>query len=246
MTDKPVWNLPDVDRGADAIATCPLASTGPQKHRGRMREKLLANGAATLVDCEILEMLFFLGIPRRDTKPLAKSVINRFGSLAAVLSLSPRDLRTVPGIEPDCVVAIRLVQEAASQLARAEALDRPVLNNWEKLTGYLRDVMARDEVPRLHALFLDNRNRLIADEAQVEALAAAILPRLLIKRALELHATALILVQCHRPGEFAFSDEEVAVTSRIKKAAFVLSVTVHDHLLGHAGEWISLRRQGLL
>ena len=246
MSREPVRGVFAVDRSVQEATQRPFASTGPEGHRGRMRERLLINGASALVDYEVLEMLLFLGIPRRDTKPLAKATINRFGSLAAVLSAPASELRSAPGFEAGCVVAIRLVQEAALRLARAEAAERPLLNNWERLTSYLGDALARGDTSCSRVLFLDNRNRLLVDEVRTEPLDSPTFPRAVVKRALELHATALILVGCRSGGELAFSDSEVAATARVKKAAAVLSMVLHDHLLMGDGEWASLRRQGLL
>ena len=236
----------DAASGRHGATPRPFTSTGPQGHRGRMRDRLLGNGAAALADYEILEMLLFLGVPRRDTKPLAKATINRFGSLAAVLAAPPRALREVPEIGPDCVVAIRIVQEATLRLAQAEAVEKPLLNNWERLTGYLDAALARDDRPSLRLLFLDNRNRLLADEVQELGLDDAAFPREVVRRALELHATALILVQGRAAGEHEFTDAEVTATARMRKAGAVLSITLHDHLLVGGGEIASLRRHELL
>ena len=246
MAREPGFGGPAAIAGAAPGGARPFLSTGPYGHRGRMRDKLLAHGASGLADYEILEMLLFLGIPRRDTKPLAKNTINQFGSLAAVLSARASDLGAIPGFKKDCVIAIRLVQEAAQRLAQAEAVERPILNNWDRLTRYLGEVLERDDSPCLRVLFLDNRNRLLADEVRAEPLEAAGFPRTVVKRALELHATALILVQIRAGGELDFSDAEVMATVLVKKAGAVLSVVLHDHLLVRKGEYASLRRQGLL
>ncbi len=222
----------------------PFASTGPQGHRGRMRERLLGAGPDGLADYELLEMLFFLGIGRRDTKPLAKAMINAFGSLAGVLSAPGEALVAAGGLGTESLTAIRLVEEAAARLARAEAVSRPVLSDWAQLMAYVeRPERARAEERRV--LFLDNRNRLLGDEAQSDG------PRWgqvrpLIERALALHATAMILLH-DRPDEAPLADPAaVAFVRRLREAGSALSVTVHDHLLLGEGDWISFQRHGLL
>ena len=143
----------------------PFPSTGPQGHRGRMREKLLERGPEALADYELLEMLLFFAFKTGDTKPLAKALINRYGSFAAVLAAPPRELLEARGLGPHSVSAIKLVQASALRLARAEVMERPVLNNWERLVDYLTAALARERVEQVRVLFLDPRNRLIADEA---------------------------------------------------------------------------------
>lgn len=241
LDDRPPAPLP-------ATTAKPFASTGPQGHRARMRERLLASGPDSMPDYEVLEMLLFLGIPRRDTKPLAKATINHFGSLAAVLGASPAELRAAPGLGPDSVAALKLVEAAAERLSRAEAMERPLLNSWSRLMEYL-EASPAGPAP-LRVLFLDNRNRLLADEPWAVPPDAPPQPRDVLTRALELHATALILLQRHPPGRAAGQPpagrEEAALSARLRRAASVLSVVLHDHLVLGGPEPVSLRREGLL
>ena len=216
----------------------PFASTGPHGHRQRMRERLLARGPGALADYEVLEMLLFLGIPRRDTKPLAKAAINRFGSLRAVLVAPETALRDMLGAAS--ATALGLVGQAADRLSQAEVRARPVLKDWAQLDGYL-DAAPTDA--GLRVLYLNNRNQLLSDEA-VEAEPAAV-SRDAVRRALALHATALILV-VSRPGAAAPDKEEVAAAKRLKQAAGVLSIALHDVLLAGGGPRVSFRRKGLL
>lgn len=206
-----------------------FASTGPHGHRARMRGKLLAHGPAGLADYELLEMLLFLGIPRRDTKPLAKATINRFGSLSEALAAAPEALAH---LGPGSVAALKLVEEAATRLARAEAQERPHLANWERLTDYLDRAPAG--VP-LRALFLNNRNRLLGDEAVGAA------ARDVAARALELHATAVILVCGAGPD-----GQAVAVARQLAQASGLLAIQLHDCVSGGPGRWASLRAAGAL
>ncbi len=203
-----------------------------------MRERLLARGPGALADYEVLEMLLFLGIPRRDTKPLAKAAINRFGSLRAVLVAPEAALRDMLGAASATVLG--LVGQAADRLSQAEVRARPVLKDWAQLDGYL------DAAPAgagLRMLYLNNRNQLLSDEA-LDADPAAV-SRDAVRRALALHATALILV-VNRPGATAPDKEEVAAAKRLKQAAGVLSIALHDVLLAGGGPRVSLRRKGLL
>jgi len=153
--------LPEADtsasRGSKAgyAGTSPFPSTGPHGHRSRMREKLLARGAGALADYELLEMLLFFAQPKGDTKPLAKAVINRFGSFAAVLTAPERELFATPGLGPHSVAAIKLVQASALRLARAEAMELPVLGNWDRLMDYLTAALSREKVEQFRVLFLD-------------------------------------------------------------------------------------------
>jgi DNA repair protein RadC len=226
----------------------PFASIGPHGHRERMRDKLLERGAEALADYELLEMLLFFAQPKGDTKPLAKGLINRFGSFASVLAAPSRDLFAAPGLGRHSVAAIRLVQASAQRLALAEVMNRPVLNNWDRLLEYLHTVLARERIEQFRVLFLDNKNRLLADEAQARGTVnhTPVYPREVVKRALELHATALILVHNHPSGDPTPSDDDIEMTQEVKIAAQALSIVLHDHLIVGNGRWVSLRQEGLL
>ncbi len=224
------------------------ASVGVHGHRERMRDKLLERGPDALADYELLEMLLFFAQPRGDTKPLAKKLVGRFGSFAAVLTAPQRDLFAVPGLGKQTIAAIKLVDASAKRLARAEVMDRPVLNNWDRLLEYLHAALAREKVEQFRVLFLDNRNRLLADEAQSRGTVnhTPVYPREVVKRALELNATGLILVHNHPSGDPTPSQEDLAMTQEVKRAAQTLSITLHDHLIIGNGRWTSLRQERLL
>jgi DNA repair protein RadC len=226
----------------------PFPSTGPHGHRGRMRDKLLERGPDALADYELLEMLLFFAFKTGDTKPLAKELINRYGSFAAVLAAPPRELLAARGLGPHSVSAIKLVQAAALRLARAEVMERPVLNNWERLVDYLTAALARERVEQVRVLYLDPRNRLIADEAQGKGTVnhTPVYPREVVKRALEVGATALILVHNHPSGDPTPSRADVEMTAEVKAAAAVFGIVLHDHLIVGRGRQTSLRREGLL
>jgi DNA repair protein RadC len=225
----------------------PFPSTGPHGHRQRMREKLLGRGADALADYELLEMLLFFAQPKGDTKPLAKRLINRFGSFGAVLSAEPADLMKASGIGEHGASAIKLVQASAVRLARADVQAAPVLSNWDALIGYLNAVQGRGRVEQFRVLFLDPRNRLLADEAQARGTVnhTPVYPREIVKRALELQATALILVHNHPSGDPTPSREDETMTHHIVAALAPVGVTVHDHIIVGNGRWLSFRREGL-
>jgi len=221
---------------------------GAEGHRARMRARLLSAGAEALADHEMLEMVLFLALPRRDTKPVARALLGRFGSFGAVIAAPVNDLRGVEGLGEAGTAALKLVQGAALRLVRAEVMERPVLSNWDRLLDYLSAALARERVEQFRVLFLDARNRLLADEAQSRGTVnhTPVYPREVVKRALELHATALILVHNHPSGDPTPSHEDVAMTEEVRAAASVLSVALHDHIIIGNGRWLSFRQQGLL
>nr|WP_321985159.1 JAB domain-containing protein [uncultured Lichenicoccus sp.] len=228
----------------------PFASTGPQGHRRRMRERLLAHGGTALADYEVLEMLLFLGIARRDTKPLAKALINSFGSLAAVLSASPEALQRQGGLTAECATLLRLPEVAAHRLSLAEARDHPILNNWERLHSYFETALTGAIPGQLRVLFLDNRNRLLADEAVEEAPPPGEEDRVraIMRHALGLHATALVVVRIVPSRAIAKSvlDTEAALSRELSRAAGPLAIIVHDHMLIGGENWVSLKQKGLI
>ena len=226
----------------------PFPSTGPQGHRGRMRERLLDRGAESLADYEMLEMILYASFRTGDTKPLAKKLINRFGSYAAVLAAPLPELLDMPGLGAHGAASIKLVHGSALRLARAEVMDQPVLNNWDRLMDYLTAALAREKVEQFRVLFLDPRNRLIADEAQARGTVnhTPVYPREVVKRALELHATALILVHNHPSGDPTPSRADIETTQEVKIAATALGIVLHDHIIIGQGRQLSFRREGLL
>jgi DNA repair protein RadC len=196
----------------------------------------------------MLEMVLFLALPRRDTKPIARALLGRFGSFGAVIAAPVNDLRGIEGLGEAGTAALKLVQGAALRLMRAEVMERPVLSNWDRLLEYLSAALARERVEQFRVLFLDARNRLLADEAQSRGTVnhTPVYPREVVKRALELHATALILVHNHPSGDPTPSHEDVAMTEEVRAAASALSLVLHDHIIIGNGRWLSFRQQGLL
>ncbi|MBP0465458.1 DNA repair protein RadC [Roseomonas sp. PWR1] len=224
------------------------AAPGHLGHRARMREKLLGAGPDALLDHELLEMVLFLALPRRDTKPIARALLARFGSFANAIAAPLQDLRGVEGLGEAGAAALRTVQAAALRLVRAEVMDRPVLNNWDRLLAYLSAAIAREKVEQFRVLFLDTRNRLIADEPQARGTVnhTPVYPREVVRRALELQATALILVHNHPSGDPTPSRADLEMTQEVKGAAAMLGIALHDHLIIGNGRHLSFRREGLL
>ncbi|MDJ0946702.1 MAG: DNA repair protein RadC [Kiloniellales bacterium] len=217
-------------------------------HRARLRARILDSGAESLADHEVLEFLLFGAQPRQDTKPLAKALIRRFGSLAAVLAADPAALRGVDGVGDAKIAALQVAREAAIRLAREDLRDRPILSSWERLVDYCRITLGHETVEQFRVLFLDRKNRLIADERQQKGTVdhTPVYPREVVKRALELGACALILVHNHPSGDPTPSPADIEMTRAVAAAAESLGIAVHDHLiLARSGE-TSLRGKGLI
>jgi len=229
-------------------SSAPMSSIGAEGHRDRMRTRVLAGQGDTMADYEMLELVLFVALPRVDTKALAKTLIARFGSYSAVIAAPPDELREIKGIGDSAIATLKVIQLAAQRLARAEVIDRPVLNNWDRLMDYLHTVLARERVEQFRVLFLDTRNRLLADEAQARGTVnhTPVYPREVVKRALELKATALILVHNHPSGDPTPSREDLEMTQEVKRAASALSIALHDHVIVGNGKWLSFRQEGLL
>jgi DNA repair protein RadC len=221
---------------------------GGEGHRERMRTKLLYAGPEALLDHELLEMVLFLAIPRKDTKHSAKTLLSRFGSFANVIAAPVNDLRAIDGIGDAGAAALKTVHAAALRLARPEPRKQPLLNNWDALMDYLQVAIAREQIEQFRVLFLDTRNRLIADEAQARGTVnhTPVYPREVVKRALEHQATALILVHNHPSGDPTPSRDDIEMTREVKQAASALSIVLHDHIIVGNGRWLSFRREGLL
>ena len=209
-------------------------------HRDRLRERFLNAGSEALADYELLELVLFMAQPRRDTKPVAKALLDRFGSFAGVISADPRRLDEVKGVGRAGVIALKSVQAAALRFMRDEVMERPVLGSWDKLLTYCRASMGYGTTEQFRILFLNNRNALIADEVQQSGTVdhTPVYPREVVKRALELGATAIIMVHNHPSGDPTPSKADIAMTREVVEAAKKLRISVHDHLIigrtGHA------------
>jgi DNA repair protein RadC len=217
-------------------------------HRRRLRERFLAGGAEAVADYELLELLLFRAIPRQDVKPLARRLIDTFGDFSSVLSAPGQRLRAVEGLGEAVVTELRIVEAAAHRLAQGRVLDKPVISGWTALVTYCRTAMAHRETEQFRVLFLDRKNVLIADEAQARGTVdhVPVYPREVVKRALELNASALILVHNHPSGDPTPSDADIAMTRTVEEAARALSITLHDHLIVGRSDEFSFRSAGYL
>lgn len=217
-------------------------------HRARLRQRLLEGGAEALADYEVLEYLLFAARSRGDTKPTAKALLKRFGSLAGVLNADPKALAAVEGMGEVSAAALRIVAVAARRMARSEVQQQPVLGSWQALLDYLHIDMAHLTVERVRVLYLNAQNRLILDhhvgDGSVDE--AAIHPREVIRKALDIGATALILVHNHPSGCPQPSRADVQITNRIAEAGRLLGVTVHDHVIVGREGHVSLKAKGLI
>src|SRR6266481_4903104 len=216
-------------------------------HRARVRERVLKAGIDSLADYELLELMLFYAIERIDTKPLAKKLIERFGTLGDVFAAEAAQLREFE-IDQRTLVMFRAVRESGRRLAERKVKDMPVLTNWQQLIDYCHTALAHEKTEQFRILFLDRKNVLIADEIQQRGTIdhTPVYPREVIKRALDLGAAALILVHNHPSGDPKPSRDDIEMTKEIAKAAEALGISIHDHLVigrkGHA----SFRSLGLL
>jgi len=218
-------------------------------HRERLRRRLLEGGAEALPDYELLEFLLFMALPRQDTKPLAKALLKRFGnSLAAVLSAEPDSLLAVEGMGKASVAALKAVRAAGVRLLRAEVADRPVLSSWKQLLDYCNAAAGFAEIEEFHLLFLDRKNALISHERQQRGTIdhTPVYPREVVKRALELGASALIMVHNHPSGDPTPSKADIEMTREVQKAAAALGLSLHDHVILGRGRHTSLKSLGLI
>lgn len=252
MTNESSQGAPQLDLGQkpDKIeeAQPSTAEHSGIGHRGRLRERLLNGGAEALADYEVLEFLLFGARARGDTKPHAKALLKRFGSLASVLNADPEALKQVKGISEASVGALKITALAARRMARSQISEKPLLSSWQALIDYLSIDMAHLNVERVRVLFLDSKNRLIKDHHVGDGTIdeAQIHPREVIKTALDIGASALILVHNHPSGNPEPSKADIQITHRIADAGKLLGITVHDHvIIGKQGH-VSLRAKGLL
>ena len=217
-------------------------------HRERLRERFLEGGADAMPDYELMELVLFAAIPRRDVKPLAKALIAQFGSFADAIAAPRARLLEVDGIGEAVVTQLKIVEAAALRLARSQMLNKPALSSWAALIDYCTAAMARSPHEEFRVLFLDRKNILIADEVQTRGTVdhTPVYPREIVKRALELGASAIILVHNHPSGDPTPSRADIEMTREVTAAAKALKIAVHDHLvIGRSGH-ASFKALGLL
>lgn len=217
-------------------------------HRARLRQRFSEGGAEAVPDYELLEMILYRALPRGDTKPLAKALLRRFGDLNHVLAAPEPRLKEVEGVGARVAFELKFMEAVGHRMARARVLKKPILSSWDALLSYCQATMAHRDLEQFRVLFLDRKNVLIADEAQADGTVdhVPVYPREVVKRALELNASALILVHNHPSGDPTPSQADVDMTYAIRDAAEVLGLVLHDHLvIGKALE-LSFRAEGYL
>lgn len=217
-------------------------------HRKRLRERFMQGGAGAMPDYELLELLLFRAIPRQDVKPLARLLLDTFGDLNRVVTAPTARLTSVKGVGEAVVCELKLFEAVAQRMMRSRVMHRPVLSSWDALLDYCHTAMAHRETEQFRILFLDRKNTLIADEEQAKGTVdhVPVYPREVVKRALELNASALILVHNHPSGDPTPSSADISMTIQIQEACQVLGLTLHDHLIVGKSREVSFRSAGYL
>lgn len=238
-------------QGDQTVRAAPPPAKQPSyigDHRARLRDRLLTGGADAMPDYELLEMVLFRANARRDMKPVGRALLDRFASFNGVITAAPTDLQKVDGVGPSIVAELKLIEAAAQRLLRGKVINKPVLSSWQALLDYCQTAMAHRETEQFRILFLDRKNTLMADEPQAKGTVdhVPVYPREVVKRALELNASALILVHNHPSGDPTPSAADIDMTQQIVEATGVFGIQVHDHLvIGQACEF-SFRAEGYL
>ena len=238
---RTIMNGPRTSMSADADTPSGFAEAPHYHgHRERLRERFRDAGPDALSDYELLEMVLFRALPRRDVKPLAKSLIGRFGSFAEVVHAPDARLRETNGLGEAAIIEIKLIAATASRVTKGQLKQRTMLSSWTAVIDYCRTAMAFADKEQFRILFLDKRNQLIADELQQVGTVdhTPVYPREVVKRALELSATAIIMVHNHPSGDPTPSQADIQMTKAIVEIAKPLGISVHDHIIvgknGHA------------
>ena len=239
---------PPIPHGSRSTPPPPSERDHRRDHRSRLRHRFMEGGAAAMPDYELLELILFRALARGDTKPLAKRLLTAFGDLNRVMAASPARIKDVKGSGQAVVEQLKIMEAVAHRMARAQVIQKPILSSWDSLLGYLQTAMAHQQIEQFRVLYLDRKNVLIADEEQGKGTVdhVPVYPREVVKRALELNASALILVHNHPSGDPSPSDADIEMTYAIRDAAQVLGIVLHDHLIIGKATELSFRSQGLL
>ena len=217
-------------------------------HRERLRARFLETGGAGMPDYEILELILFGVFRQGDVKPLAKRLVQEFGSLGGVLAADAARLREVKGCGETAIAALKVTREAGLRLLRGDVLQRPVISSWQALLDYCRAALADEPTEQFRILFLDRKNHVIKDERQQQGTVdhTPVYPREVVKRALELQASALILVHNHPSGDPTPSAADIEMTRQVREAARAVGIALHDHVVIGRKTHASFRSLGLL
>lgn len=244
-----------LDLGAVEVAPIKLASAARKSahahqlgHRERLRQRARVGGLVALPDYELLELYLFRTFPRGDVKPLAKALLTRFGSLGAVLGATLEELATVPGVGEAAAMDLKLLHEATLRAGRDKIAKRPVIASWSALLGYVRVALANESREQFRVLFLDKKNQLIADEVMNRGTVdhAPVYPREVMRRALELSSSNIIILHNHPSGDPTPSRPDIDMTRQIVEAGKALKIAVHDHLVVGRDGVASFKALGLM
>lgn len=238
----------DECRPANRAASAAAQPSYIRDHRKRLRDRFLAGGADALPDYEMLELVLFRAIPRRDVKPLARALLDAFGDFSGVLSAPAHRLSAIDGVGEAVICELKVVEATAHRLSHARIRQRHVLSSWDTLLDYCRTTMAHRATEQFRVFYLDRKNTLIADEQQAQGTVdhVPVYPREIVKRALLLDASALILVHNHPSGDPTPSQADITMTAQVADAAEALGIVLHDHVIVGRSRDLSFRAEGLL
>ncbi len=217
-------------------------------HRKRLRERFMSGGSGAMPDYELLELVLFRSIPRQDVKPLARLLMDTFGDFNRVLTAPEERLRQIKGVGETVITDLKILEACAHRMVRARVMQRHVISGWDALLDYCHTTMAHREIEQFRVFYLDRKNVMIADEEQAKGTVdhVPVYPREVAKRALELNASALILVHNHPSGDPTPSQSDIDMTNRIQDACTALGLTLHDHLIIGKSTELSFRSEGYL
>ena len=237
--------------GDEAVPAPPASGKQPSyiaDHRQRLRARFMQGGAAAIPDYELLELVLFRAIPRRDVKPLARALMDRFGDFNRVITAPEPRLRDISGVGDAVIVELKVIEAAAHRMARSRVMRQHVLSGWDALLDYCHTTMAHRETEQFRVIYLDRKNVVIGDEEQGKGTVdhVPVYPREVAKRALELNASALILVHNHPSDDPTPSQADIDMTQQIFAACSALGLTLHDHLIIGKSRELSFRSEGYL
>jgi DNA repair protein RadC len=257
MTDQRDFHFAEMPQSlfdTDEASATPIAMKGGKlpsyikDHRQRLRARFNEGGAQAMPDYELLELLLFRSIPRRDVKPIARELLDTFGDFNRVIAAPVDRLRAVSGIGESVITDLKIIEAAAHRMARSKVMQRHVISSWDAVLDYCHTTMAHRDTEQFRVLFLDRKNVLIADEEQAKGTVdhVPVYPREVVKRALELNASALILVHNHPSGDPTPSESDIQMTAQVNDAAKALGIALHDHLIIGKSTELSFRSEGYL
>lgn len=238
----------DLDEAPEAPLPSGRLPSYIKDHRKRLRERFMEGGAAAMPDYELLELVLFRSIPRQDVKPLARLLLDTFGDFNRVLTAPVERLQEVKGVGGAVITDLKILEASAHRMARSRVMQRQVISSWDALLDYCHTTMAHRETEQFRVFYLDRKNVLIADEEQARGTVdhVPVYPREVAKRALEVNASALILVHNHPSGDPTPSQSDIDMTNQIQNACVALGLTLHDHLIIGKSTELSFRSEGYL